>query len=277
MADNGHYGKRAANKSRQGIYVFTSDGTFLSSINNLSADRVLKTIEDGLKKWEALPPSAKKSSSKIDVAPKHRWENFYPRDGLVLTAYSRDLPLSGEVTAERLPTWNRDAAWFSRAEAEQLVPDNLKTGDEFEFPKFFVNRLAKLHFVDMVKGQTDPYRESQIAGTTINGKVQSIENGLIKVQIKGQTAGKVTKGSFARSLNTELLGQLAFDTKRKKFVEFEFVALGQRTGMTRFNDRRNQREATPIGFTFELTPADATPVIPGIIWAYDAPWLKPPS
>jgi hypothetical protein len=227
-----------------------------------------------LAKWNRLPESSQQSDSSADVKAKHRWEDSYPTDGLVLTCFSRDLPEDGDPGSERLPTWNRDAAWFSKDEAERLIPANAQLGDQFEFPDFFVNRMAKLHFVDMVKGQTDAYQESEIEGSQISGTIVEIEGSEITIDITGTTHGEVDFGLYARSLNTELIGKAVFDRDDKKFRSFEIVAIGARTGRTRFNDRRSQMAATPIGFVFELAEPDAAPVVPGIIWSYDADWIR---
>jgi len=61
-------------------------------------------------------------------------------------------------------------------------------------------------------------------------------------------------------------------------MKFEFVAVGQRWGRTRFNDRRRQMDKTPVGFVFELAAPDAQPIVPGIIREYyGMDWLKTPD
>jgi hypothetical protein len=274
MADSGHYGKRARNKSRQGIYVFTAEGKFLASINNLSADLVLKMMERGLSEWEQLP-AARQSATVSVKPPKHRWEDSYPRDGLVLNVHSRDLPLNHDMEAERLPTWNRDSAWFSKQEAASIVPDDAKVGDEFELPAFFVNRVSRWHLVDFVKGQTEDFKIREIKDAVITAEVVKRESDSVTLSLAGKTNAQV--GSNGRGMSTKLLGQAKFDTQNATFTTFKLVALGQRWGKTQFNDRRRQMDKTPIGFVFEMAAQDATPIIPGIIWSYDAPWIKQPD
>ena len=274
MADSGHYGKRVRNMSRQGIYVFTPDGTFLASINHLSADSVLKMMKEGLAKWEQLP-AAKRNASVVVENPKHRWEDSYPRDGLVLTVHSRDLPLSHDMNAERLPTWNRDSAWFSKKEAVSMIPADPKVGDKFELPEFFVTRIVRWHLVDFVKGQTEDFKANEIVGSVISAEVLEVDSDSVKVLLTGETNAQVDGGG--RGLSTKMLGHAEFDLEGGAFKAFEIVALGKRWGKTRFNDRRRQLDATPIGFAFEMADENATPIIPGIIWSYNAPWIKRPE
>lgn len=275
MSDHGHYGKRRKDESRQGTYVFTPSGKFLASINDLDPDNVLATLQRGLKKWNELSEEEKRAAPDKPLEPKHRWEQFYPRDGLVLDGYSRDLPNDGNPTSEQLPTWNRDAAWFSKSEAATMVPKEMEVGMEFDFLPAFVARMAKLHFVDNVKGQTEPF--SQIDGSKISGVVSGLDGDRATIRISGVSSGQVASQRRGRGVKTKIMGSAIYDLKSRSFVEFEIVAIGERWGRTRFNDRRRQMEATPVGYVFQMAPTDAPAAIPGIIWAYDAPWLKGPE
>lgn len=278
MSDHGHYGKRRKGQSRQGIYVFTPDGEFLASINELSAERVLKTIQQGLEKWEQLPDERKRARASKSIEPKHRWEQFYPIGGLVLHVNVRDLPNSSDPKAERLPTRNRDTAWFSKSEVAKMIPVELDVGGSFEFSPAFVKRMARYHFVDNVNGQTQSFSKSQTASSRITGKVIRNDGRKLEIEISGATLGQVGDDrESGRGVKTKILGHAVFDKEKKSFREFELVAVGERWGRTRFNDRRHQLETTPIGYVFQMAAPDATPMIPGIIWDYDAPWIKGPE
>jgi len=280
MADSGHYGKHVKGRSRQGTYIFTAEGKFLSSVNDLSADLVLKAIERGLEKWNALPESEKMPSETpgTQLQPKHRWEDYYPRDGLVFTIYNRDLPADHNPDSQRLPTWNRDSAWFSVDEQNQFVPENLKTGETFDFPKLFVSRLCRLHFIDSVKGQAETFEEYEITGSKMSGTVTKKAGTVLSIEVTGTTYGHRDKGRRNPGVETKLLGTAVYDESKKRFSKFDFVALGERWGNTLFNDRRQQLERSPVGYVFELAQPDALPITPGVIWEYEGlAWLKHPS
>ena len=91
MAEHGHYGGRPG-QTRQGIYVCSADGTFLASVNSNNPDRVLATLERGLKAWEELPAERRRLSPRSAIEPRHRWEDSFPKGGLVLSMITRDLP-----------------------------------------------------------------------------------------------------------------------------------------------------------------------------------------
>ena len=78
-------------------------------------------------------------------------------------------------------------------------------------------------------------------------------------------------------MRTEILGEAVFDMRAGKFVEFEFVALGQRWGRTAFNGRIEQLEPSPIGYVVQLAHSDAPLVAPALIPEYDAEWVRRPN
>jgi hypothetical protein len=91
MAEHGHYGGRPGT-TRQGIYVCAPSGKFLASVNSNDADRVLAMMREGLAAWEMLPADQRQLSAESAVKPRHRWEDSYPTEGLVVNVISRDLP-----------------------------------------------------------------------------------------------------------------------------------------------------------------------------------------
>ena len=111
MADHGHYGGRPG--SRQGIYVCSPNGKFLASINSNSADRVLEMMKRGLAAWNNLPDAERHLTADSTIKPRHRWEDSFPADGLVLNMITRDLPETCDPIQPCDVQWNQDAVWFS--------------------------------------------------------------------------------------------------------------------------------------------------------------------
>ena len=104
IANKGHYRKKGG--SRQGIYVLSPSGQLLSSVNSLNPDVVLEIIKEGLKKWDMLPATQKSLPEDFNKKIKHRWEDSYPVDGLILQGSKSDLlsdPPSFDNRGER---WN---------------------------------------------------------------------------------------------------------------------------------------------------------------------------
>ncbi len=270
MADNGHYG--ATNSTQQGIYVCAPSGKFLASINSNSADQVIAMMRRGLAKWNRIPRDDRKLQDSSMVRANDRMEAKQPKDGLVLAMYARDIPQNCDPNFPCAKKWNRDTAWFSKNEVAKLIPNNPRVGQKFELPTWFVNRLAALHMTDTVNGQTDHYRNDEIKDSKIEATVSSVSGSTVELNLKGNTTAsseRTGRNRSPRGVVTNLLGKASYNVKTQSFQEFELVALGRRWGYTPFNDRRRDgRDSNPLGFVFQMAPADEPPNVPATIWAY---------
>jgi hypothetical protein len=279
MADHGHYGGQPGH-SRQGIYVCSPSGKFLASINSNSADRVLEMMQRGLSAWNKLSEQEKRLSPDSKIKPRHRWEDSFPANGLVLTMITRDLPEQCDPTMPCEVKWNQDAVWFTKDEARRWLPENPQPGDRHEIPAELVNRLARFHLVDTVNGQTTALSRRAVEGSTLATQVVERGGSRVKVKILGTTHGNSTgRGNreTPHGVVTRVLGRATYDLQAESFVEFEMVALGRRWGRTQFNGRRRSAESGPLGFVFQLAPRDAAPIAPAFVSDYDADWIKQPS
>lgn len=279
MADKGHYGGRPG-ASRQGIYVCAPSGKFLASINSNNPDRVLKTMQEGLARWGKLPSQERSLPEEAQIQPKHRWEDSYPVEGLVLSMYTRDLPANGNSDGERASKWNQDPVWFSKSEARQWLPTELVRGAEHELPRPLAMRLIRCHLIDMVKGQTNTFSKSEIKDARISVKVVEVSDTAAKLTITGQTHADSTRESRRTSphgVKAQLLGNATFDLAKERFSEFDLVAIGSRWGYTRFNGRRRDPNIGRVGFVFRLAEPNQPRIAPAFIHQYEADWVKRPS
>ena len=278
MAEQGHYGGNPGS-TRQGIYVCAPSGEFLASVNSNDADRVLRMMREGLAAWKQLPDQKRKLASDKQVKPKHRWEDSYPKDGLVVNVISRDLPQDCDPNLPCEVKWNQDYVWYSKNEARQWLGAEPKQGDVHRLPKALVDRLVRLHFVDNVKGQTSRFAASAVAGSWIETQVVARQGALVKLKIVGETQGMAPPNWWQDSngVVTRLLGNATFDLDGQRFTDFEFVALGRRWGSTRLNGRRRDPESGPLGYVFRLADVDSPRIAPAWISHYDADWVIRPS
>lgn len=278
MAEKGHYGGNPGS-TRQGIYVCTSNGEFLASVNSNNPDRVLRMMREGLAAWERIPKEKRQYASDNKVTPRHRWEDSYPRDGLIVNVISRDLPANCDPTVPCEVKWNQDYVWFSSDEARSWLSDNPQRGDVHSLPAELIERLVRLHFVDNVKGQTSRFTANAVEGSEIQTEVVERVGPRVKLKITGETRGTASHSWWQPShgVTTRVLGSAEFDLQENRFTEFEFVALGRRWGYTRFNGRRRDPESGPLGYVFRLADANTPPIAPAWISHYDADWVIRPT
>ncbi len=288
MAKDGHYKKEGG--TRQGIYVCTSNGILLSSINSLNPDFVLDMIKDGLEKWSRLPSFDKKLSYDLSGKVNHRWEHSYPSKGLVLKSSKIDLLDDPPLRTSENKRWNIDYVWFSKKEAQLWIPDNIQIGQTYQLPNLIKNRLFQYHFLDNVIGQTLPFAISEIQTSDLKTKIIDFTDDFIFIEIEGYSKAKA-KGNWLlgedwiewsdirldHGIETTILGSAKYNLRTKSFYNFEMVAIGNRYGKTKYNGRNKNTGNSYIGFLYTLAgnkPADK--IAPAFIEYYDAEWVIRP-
>jgi len=266
-----------ANSTLQGYYICSPSGKFLGSVNSTNPDRIAQLMRNGLQRWEKLPKEQRKLPDPSLIKQSNRAETAEPKDGLILAVFVRDLPTNLDPTGKFSQRWNRDTAWFSKKEAQSIIPSDLGQGQSFAFPKKLVKRIAALHLLDTVNGQTEHFQRDEVASSTINAVVKKIQGDLVFLKLKGSThvtSEKTGRGKTARGVTTNLLGNATYNRSTKKFTEFELVAVGRRWGHTRFNFRRDSgQNSNPIGFVMKLADKNEKPNPPAFIWAYKTRWV----
>jgi hypothetical protein len=271
-------------RSRQGIWVCSPNGTLLASINSLDPDRVLATLQRGLRMWESLPADERRLAADAELDPEHRWENFYPDSGLALERIARDLDQGGTPQCERSGRWNRDFAWFTQEEARAWLPKDPRPGDERAVPSDSIRRLTRFHFVDNVRGQTLPFAADEILKSELTATVIARGEATVELRLSGATDAVAPgpwllgdnlwrpHGEFPRGIATRLLGRATYDLEREVFTRFDLVALGRRFGRSQFNGRKDEPPGL-IGFHLTLArPADR--IAPTFVAVYDAEWVE---
>ena len=200
----------------------------------------------------------------------------------MLRVQTRDLPRDPPQEGRRANSWNQDFAWFKPDEARQFIPQDLEVGETHEVPRRLVERLARMHFVDNVRGQTTAFPARAVQQAKLTGRITAIEGDVVVIRLEGQTKteqeGKWSIAGFRdenrqsvqkRGMELELLGRARYDRRQEKFVEFEAVAVGTRWGGTQYNGRSRDLEPAPFGVLLTLAgDSGAERVAPEHFWSY---------
>jgi len=277
--------------SWQGLYVFSPSGKLLVRQNTLQADKALILLEKGLAAWEALPAEERLPIDPFIYEPAHRWELFYPSDGLVLRSTSRDLPEKG-LRSETRGRWNRDHIWFHHSELKEWIPTSLKSGQVHSLPAGLAMRLARFHIVDNVSGQEGPFspediekaevtitvgdREADKVTLLLSGEFRSESDGVYKL---GETDWKHFP-SRTRGVSAELVGIATWNSTSLRFESFEAAVSGKVWGGSGLNGRRGITEVKParVGWFLEMTgDSPSSKLAPAFVDVYGADWIKPPT
>ncbi|MCA8952293.1 MAG: hypothetical protein KDE27_22470 [Planctomycetes bacterium] len=275
FCEEGHYGGRTApTNTRQGIYAVAPSGRFLASVNTTDPTRMARMLETALARWAELSPTERglDRTARERLAGTSRFEDRYPTDGLVLAEYLRDLEPAADTGGDdwRAAAWNEDQVWFTRAEGAALVPPApLAVGARCDVPVRLVRRLARLHLVDSVRGQTPAFGRDDVEVAELTSECVAIDGERVTLRLAGRTRVRGQRGGHDRGVATELTGRAEYDVATGSFTAFELLAVGERWGATQYNERPEATDPTRIGFAFVLAPADHPRVAPAFWWQYD--------
>lgn len=284
MAEHGHYaGRTTPSDTRQGIYALTPAGDFLASCNTRRAEDVVVMLDRAWAAWEELEPAQRTRAIAGDV---RRFERLYPTGGLALRVISRDLQGSSCGEPWHETAWNQDFMWFTADEARALVPVADEVGASVAWPAALVDRLARLHLVDNVRGQTSPYARDALKSGALSSTATAVDGERVTISIEGRVVlrqvgtwpvgGLMESGAGphqVRSLDATIVGRAVFDRAQQRFVEFRAVVVGTRAGGTQFNQRAKDLDPSTIGFALDAVPDEPRyRVAPAHIWEYG--WLK---
>ncbi|MBP97421.1 hypothetical protein CMK18_15840 [Candidatus Poribacteria bacterium] len=257
VAEQGHYGGQTLpTNTRQGLYTCTTNGELLASVNTRDGSRVVQMMQQALQKW---PQVAKKSS------PDHyhytdNWYGSFPENATALNLYVRDLPhQSNQVNTD----WNLDHIWLTADEMRELIPENLLTGHIYSFPESLSRRIAKLHLVDIVRGESPRWKNDDLKRVEMKLRVQQVTTDEVDLYLEGLVENEAApsyninpfskqKVDMPRGIKLELQGYLKYNQSTKKIDRFDVTASGLRWGATTYNARFDDLGPTPIGFALEL-------------------------
>src|SRR5262249_13105033 len=154
--------------------------------------------------------------------------------------------------------YNQDYAWFRNKEARAFLPEKPGKGARRQVPRGLVERLARFHFVDLVRGHTASFPQKAVKRAELTAEVIDVKGTRVSLYYQGRTgrsevhAGVQVEGKWnargtgipepqTRGVDVKLEGQAVYDLKAQRFVSFELVALSERWGGNAYNGRLDER------------------------------------
>lgn len=240
------FGRGAAGVTQQGVYVFTPGGQLLASDNTREPGRFAVTMDRGLQAWARLP---REGRTRGELQKVVRAEDRFPADGLALRLFSRDLGETQRAIGDEGDLWNTDMVWFSRDEMRRFIPSRRTAGASTDLPPGIPARLARLHFLDTVLGQPQMFGQGAVRTAAMRCRVTGVTGDRVDLAITGET--HAAQGD--RSIRTTILGKATYDVRKDRFVAFEMLATGPRTGVGfRQPYIRNDTGAGTLGYALML-------------------------
>jgi hypothetical protein len=273
----------------QGVFLATPAGSLLAGSHEAIHDprKVEQVVRRGLEKWEKLSAAERRMTRDalaraVAELDEVNGKSQFPENGLVLRVICRDLPRSPKPrTPPSRNAYNQDYAWFRKDEARAFLPDQPMKGATGQVRRELVERLARLHFVDLVRGHTAPFPQKAVECADLTAEVIDRKDNLVSLAYKGRTRtsevhdGKHVEGKWSakgpgipepqtRGVDARLEGRAVYDLKAERFVSFELVAVSERWGGNAYNGRLDERDfgPAPMGIVLELASEGATERVP---------------
>ena len=280
--------------SYQGIFVATPSGLLLAGTHHDARDarKVEKLLREGLEKWKTTSPSDRFMtqevfSKAVAELAKEEARKRYPAGGLVLSVICRDLPRpdAKNVSQVHRKMDNQDYAWFRESEARAFLPEQPIKGAKRKVKRDLVERLARFHFVDLVRGHTSPFPQNTVERADLTAEVIDVNDNFVSLRYKGWTqTSEVHEGVHIegkwnrpgpgipklqkRGVDAKLEGHAVYDQKAKKFVSFNVVVVTKRWGGNVYNARAQFLDfgPAPMGIVLSLAGDNVAERVPPLFF-----------
>ena len=246
--------------TKQGIYMMGPNGEYLEGAHAASgsSSRLAERLGRALERWEALKKDKKYAGEKIpavaEVAPPNMAD--VP---MVLRVSIRDLPRgkgdeSGRRRTKRdlqgrgwmaFTEWAWNQNWFAVSDPAALVP---KGKGEEAVPEQAAQALIRRTLIDNVRGQNPPWKAEDVKESSLSMRVSKKSKKLWEIEYTG--SARLDAGG--KGYSPAIYGRAEWDPKAKAFQSFRLVAIGERRGAARFNQRAKDKAPAPMGVLLEL-------------------------
>ena len=279
--------------SRQGTYVCTPAGRLLARGNSTDPRAIERILAGGLAAWNALDAGERARPVPEALRPRHRYEHFYPADGLALRSVLRERVLGDPDSFQGV---NFDHLWIGKEELatwwRALTPllDGASPSEPVALPAAVVDRWVRFHLIDNVRGQEGPFAPEDVERAEIISRIVAVEGDRVTVALSGRSRAE-TDGTWKlgennwkrfpsdpRGLEAWLAGRATFDRSTGKCTSFLVVAIGESWGLGKLNGRRGRPpgERTALAWRFTwIDPAAPERVPPAFVDLYAVPWIDP--
>jgi hypothetical protein len=227
------------------------------------------SLDDGLKKWRALPESARKRIEDLGTPGPGR-DPGPPAGGVILKVFARALerdaggalrPYKTEVARSLEP--GRDHLWLTQAEWRALIPAEHVPGAAVEAPERVTDRFCRRALIDLVRvgGNGGPRKREEVLVKQLTCTIETVDAVLRlagRARVATHDAGSGASPGRPKIDDYSILGFAELDRGREKLTRLDLVACSA-TG--HFDEIHGK--TLPLGVACELTagtaPADRAP------------------
>lgn len=246
----------------QGFWVFGADGSFYGYNNNRSVERVNQLLDQAQVKFRSAKPEGGAPTEAELAAP---WVTPLPREAMVVRVWARIRPVPAGC-ADSNRRVSRDHLWITEEEQAQIIKAassaNANGKATTSAPESLLNRVARFHLVDNVRGEPDMWQKSE---------VKKLEGFLVSagpVEVSAEFSGRfeMATADGKRGYRGTLRARLWY-TSRGRPLRFQAYATGTAWGSGTYTpDAPKEPFTLVIGMDQAID--EAAKVVPpqGILW-----------
>jgi hypothetical protein len=243
----------------QGVYCMSAQGDFLSGcFACASRDRARHTLDEGWRRWEQLAQTRGYQSKPV---PRTRLDYTLGKPpapgGIKLEAAVRDLPRGddkkpGRTEAQRC-AYNLNWIDLTGEEARSLVTESKEVQP---VAARVLEKLALKSLKDAVRGQCSEWHKDALKEGRLHTQCIEHEPDRLTMRLTGFARLEQAGRAYACRMH----GKVVYDTRARRFLGCELVAVGQRSGRDQFNFRDDDLGPAPMGVAYTLyEPAGRSP------------------
>lgn len=256
--------------TRQGIYVFTADGTVLGYKNaGQDAEVMKKVFKDALFKFDKLPEAQRKAGA-VKVPDHGRLDPKYtrspPTDGLIVRVNTRIIDekkgyyCAGECKTAGGGMAARDFLWLTKAEVKALAPPKAEAGQSYPLPEKVAARIARFHLNDNTRGEPVLWKADEVRKSEWTLTVTNVTDAGVEVRLDGSVTAstKPDPTDSDRGFTGKARGHLRWVPAKNTFDKFDVAVVGDHWGEGSHTPGARPGRSL-LGFAFTL----ADPTVPG--------------
>lgn len=246
--------------TKQGIYFMGPDAEYLEAkFASSNAADILARMRRALERWERLRKEKDYANEPVPSIAYGPPASLVGNRKFVLQVNLRDLPRGvGDRSGARYEevgraneswldfgrwAWNQN--WISFDDPRVFVTSS---DSEVAVASNVIGRIAMEVLVDNVRGQAPTWRAEHVKEASLTMRRFAVSGDRWSIEYRGGA----NMDAGAQGYSCTIYGQGVWNEKDGKFESFDLVAIGDRRGAWRFNNRERDPGPAPMGVAISV-------------------------
>jgi hypothetical protein len=215
--------QKSFSNDSQGMYIVGPDGKSYAYANDHDPSDIKKTMDLGLQRYKASPPSQVSISAKEIETP---YAISPAKTTSVVRVYSRIRPVpKGCSWLNNGP--GRDFLWIYQDEVKKMLTAK-PNGGTIKIPASLALRIARYHLMDNIRGTPDMWAASEVKNALFTARI--VRDSANERSLAFSGSFKMAANSGKRGYEGTIDGEIAINTEKVEVARFRAYASGKAYG-----------------------------------------------